>query len=141
MGRKPSKLTSTTAQRADLQTRLNSRLNAGSRQKIRAVLLAMNGECSLDEIARITGRARSTIQLWLKRYEDGGTALLLKRKDVLKSSSPIAAEGMQHQLKEGLRKGQWSSAAEIARWLQDVHGIKRARKSIYYWMRKLSSPR
>ena len=138
MGRKPSKRTSTAAQRADLRKRLNSGLNTGSRQKIRAVLLAMDGDCSLDEIARLTGRARSTIQLWLKRYEDGGVALLLKRKAVRKSSSPIAAEGIQRQLMEGFRNGQWSSAAEVARWLEDVHGIKRARKSIFYWFKKLT---
>lgn len=138
MGRKPSKLFSTAAKRAELQERLKTRLNAGSRQKIRAVLLAMDGEHSLDEIASLTGRARSTIQLWLKRYEDGGVALLLKRKAPMKSTSPIASDEIGRELAEGLKAGQWSSAAEIARWLEDVHGIKRARKSIYYWIKKLN---
>ena len=37
----------------------------------------------------------------------------------------------------GLQAGRWTSAAHVAAWLEETHGISRSRKSIYYWFAKL----
>ena len=43
----------------------------------------------------------------------------------------------QRQLQAGLQAGRWTSAAHVAAWLEETHGISRSRKSIYYWFAKL----
>lgn len=42
-----------------------------------AVQLGLMGEQSLEQIAAVVGRARSTIQEWFARYRKGGVELLL----------------------------------------------------------------
>jgi hypothetical protein len=37
----------------------------------------------------------------------------------------------------GLKAGRWTLAAHVSAWLEEMHGISRSRKSIYYWLAKL----
>lgn len=100
------------------------------------ILWATSGQHSLDELARLAGRARSTIQIWLDDFTAGGLAQLLERETPPGKSSPVAAPQVQAQLQAGLKAGHWRTAAQVAAWLQETHGIKRAAKSLYYWLGK-----
>ncbi len=37
----------------------------------------------------------------------------------------------------GLKSGRWRTAGQVAAWLQEEHGIKRAAKSLYRWLGKV----
>jgi transposase len=99
-------------------------------------MLAAEGRHTLEELAQITGRARATIQNWLGKFARHRIAGLLKRHTPPGTISPLADQLVQSQLRAGLKAGRWTSAAAVARWLDEAHGIHRSRKSIYYWLRK-----
>ncbi|MCI0558618.1 MAG: hypothetical protein MN733_08990, partial [Nitrososphaera sp.] len=61
---------------------------------------------------------------------------LLKRDTPPGAVSPMANPRIRAELREGLKIGRWRSAAQVAAWLKEAHGIERARKSIYYWFKK-----
>ena len=44
---------------------------------------------------------------------------------------------MQEALAAGLKSGRWRTAGQVAAWLQEEHGIKRAAKSLYRWLGKV----
>ena len=85
----------------------------------------------------MAGRARSTIQVWLDDFTEGGFAQLLERKAPPGKSSPVAAPQVQAQLQAGLQAGRWRTAGQVAAWLKETHGIERAAKSLYYWLGKV----
>ncbi len=134
MGRKRTQLRMNAAQRAELQHCLERGGDARQRERARWALEAASGRHTLEELARQTGRARATIQNWLGKFKAGGVAGLLERETPPGVVSPLAQPRLQAELRMGFQAGRWASAAEVATWLRDQHGIKRARKSIYYWL-------
>jgi hypothetical protein len=99
-------------------------------------LKAADGSHTLEELADMAGRLRSTIQNWLNKFAAGGVAGLLERNTPPGMVGPLADVNIQQQLETGLNAGRWQSAAQVAVWLLETHGIRRARKSIYYWLRR-----
>ncbi|MCL5096460.1 MAG: helix-turn-helix domain-containing protein [Candidatus Omnitrophica bacterium] len=125
MGRKKKRVELTAAQRAELQRRLALVANDRDHERLQTLLRAITGRHGLEDLARLAGRARSTIQLWLNKFASAGIKGLLERHTPPGSTSPVGAVGVQDQLKEGLRTGRWRSASEVAEWLNEAHGIKR----------------
>jgi hypothetical protein len=76
------------------------------------------------------------LQLWLDKFAAAGLAGLLERESPPGLRSPLGGAAVQAELLAGLQAGRWRSAAAIAEWLQAAHGITRARKSIYYWLKR-----
>jgi len=107
------------------------------RERLQAVKLAMSGQYSFDEISEAIGRSRSVIQIWIDRFEAEGIEGLLVRKKAPGKESPIASAKVLAQLRRGLEKGEWRTAAQIAAWLQKEHHISRAAQTMYYWLGKL----
>src|SRR5262245_11130192 len=130
------KLSVSEPQLAELAASLESVSDARARERLKVMLRAAQGRHTLEGLARLAGRARSTIQLWIQRFNEGGVSKLLERKTPPGSTSPIGAGKIQKQLKVGLKSGRWRSAATVAAWLSDTHGIKRSRKSLYYWLNR-----
>ena len=123
-------------QRSQLRRTLLSTRDAREAERLRLALLAATGRHTLEDLARHAGRSRSTIQNWLDKYDAGGLEGLLERDTSPGSMSPISSLKIQRELQAGLQRRRWTSAAEVARWLQSRHGIHRSRKSIYYWFKK-----
>jgi len=136
MGRARTRLQLTPSESAELNRLLGSTRDIRARERLRFAQRASVGRHTLEELARLAGRSRSTIQNWLGKFESGGLAGLLARDTPPGMISPLATMGIQAQLRAGLKSRRWKSAAEVAAWLKEKHGIDRARKSIYYWMRK-----
>ena len=134
MGRKRTKLTIGHAQRSELVHALRRVRAARDKERLQVLLRATSGRYTLEDLAEEAGRSRSTIQLWFNKFIRGGFAELLKRDTPPGSTSPIGASDVQAQLQAGLRSGRWTTAAEVAAWLKDQHGIVRSRKSLYYWL-------
>ena len=130
------KLTVQSAVKAELEKRFKTTDDVRQRQRLQAVLLATTGRHGYRDIARIVGCATSTFALWLNRFLAGGIEGLLRRESPPGLSSPLAEPPMQQQLKEGLKVGRWRTAEQVAAWLWEAHGIKRAAKSLYRWLGK-----
>ena len=134
MGRKRTHLELSAAERAMLHRLLRTATDSRTRERAQWALWASTGEHTLEDLARKIGRARATIQNWLDKFSVGGVGGLLERATPPGSTSPLAEPRIQEQLKAGLKTGRWRTAREVAAWLEETHGVKRARKSLYYWL-------
>jgi transposase len=137
MARKRTKLTVSAEDLAQLKQGIRSATDARDKERLQVVLWSTSGQHTLAELARLAGRARSTIQIWLEDYTAGGLPQLLERETPPGSTSPVAAPKIQEQLQAGLQAGRWRTAGQVAAWLQQDHGIERAAKSLYYWLGKV----
>lgn len=137
MGRKRTHLEFSASERAMLHRCLRTAKDARARERAQFALWASTGEHTLEELARKIGRARATIQNWLDKFSAAGVAGLMERHTPPGSKSPLAGPLLQDQIRAGLESGRWHSAREIAAWLEESHGLKRARKSLYYWLVKI----
>ena len=134
MGRKRTRLELSAAQQGSIRKLVRGTGDAREQERLRFALHAATGPHTLEDLATLAGRSRSTIQNWLAKFNAGGLEGLLERDTPPGSVSPIARTEIQCQLKAGLRAGRWKTANEVARWLKQRHGIQRKRKSIYYWI-------
>ena len=136
MGRNRTKLTLTTAETVALKAQIRAATDPRDKERLQVVQWATSGQHTLADLARLAGRARSTIQVWLGDFAAGGLARLLQREAPPGKPSPIAAAEVQAQLQAGLQAGQWRTAGQVAAWLKEKHGLERAPKSLYYWLEK-----
>jgi transposase-like protein len=138
MGRSRTQLELTAEERAQLDRLLHRCCDPRERQRLQIVKWATSGRYTLEELARKAGRSRSTIQNWMRKFGAGGMAELLRRETPPGSWSPVGDPGIQAELEAGLASGRLTSAAGVASWLRESHGIRRSRKSVYYWLWKRS---
>ena len=136
MGRRRTQLDLSAAERAAAHQLQRSCHDPRAVERLRFALLGATGRHTLEELARMLGRSRATIQNWLGKFATGGMKALLERDTAPGVSSPLAGKKVQRQLQAGLKAGRWTSAAHVAAWLEETHGIRRSRKSIYYWFEK-----
>lgn len=136
MARKRTKLTMSAGELAQLKQGIRAATDSRDKERLQVVLWATSGQHTLDELAGLAGRARSTIQIWLEDFTEGGTTKLLERETPPGSTSPVAEPKVQEQLQAGLQAGRWRTAGQVAAWLKETHGIQRAAKSLYYWLGK-----
>ena len=137
MARRRTKLAMSAAELVRIKERIRAATDPRDKERLQVVLWATSGQHSLDELARLAGRARSTIQIWLDHFTAGGLVKVLERESPPGPTSPVAAPKVQEQLQAGLKAGHWRTAGQVAAWLQEAHGIKRAAKSLYYWLGKV----
>jgi transposase len=136
MARPNLKLRVSPAEKAVLEARFKAAKDVRQRQRLQAILLATTGEEGYRDIARIVGASTSTFAVWLNKYLAGGLEELLRRETPPGLTSPIGAPQVQAELLAGLQAGRWRTAGQVAAWLEEAHGIKRAVKSIYRWLGK-----
>ena len=140
MGRRRTQLALSDAERTAALRLLESSDDPRTVERLCFALEASIGHYTLEDLARRLNRTRSTIQNWLGRFEAGGLEGLLARAGGPGRSTPVARAVIQRQLLAGLQAGRWTSAAQVAAWLQETHGIARSRKSLYYWFQKHGVP-
>ena len=139
MGRRRTQLALTSAQQAELTDLLKRNDDLRVRERLRFLKHAVSGLHTLEELAGLTGRSRSTIQNWLGKFLAGGLPGLLERDAPPGRESPLAHPRIQKQLAAARKSGRVKTAADVVAWLEKQHGLKRARKSVYYWLRALAS--
>ena len=137
MGRPKLKLMVAAKQADEVRKLFRASEDPREKERLQAVLLAMGGAHTYEEIAGIVGRARSRIQIWLDRFESGGIKGLLARGKAPGRTSALQRPAVQKDMVKGLREGQWLTAPQLAAWLQKKHGIRHKPQSIYYWLGKL----
>lgn len=136
MARKRTKLGVGAETVDELKHRLRAATDLRQKERLQVILWSISGRHTLAELAVLAGRARSTIQVWLDEFEEGGIKRLLERETSPGRPSALGEAKVQQQIQEGLKAGRWRTAAQVAAWLQEAHGIKRAAKSIYRWLGK-----
>ena len=134
MGRNRTRLELDAGQLSTVRRALRTSRDAREQKRLRFVLEGATGQHTLEELARLVGCSRSTLQNWLEKFSTGGLEGLMERETPPGAVSPSARPKIQKQLQAGVKVGRWKTAAEIAHWLLETHGIRRARKSIYYWL-------
>ena len=136
MGRRRTQLKLTAQQHSHITHLLKTTSDARTRERLQFAQRASSGRHTLDDLARLADRSRSTIQNWLVKFESNGLTGLLARDTAPGKESPLAEAKIQDQLQKGMESGRWKTAVEVALWLKKEHGVERSRKSIYYWLRK-----
>jgi transposase len=136
MGKPRTQLPLSAAQHAELDRRLRTVTHPRERERLQVALWAASGRHTLEDLAEMADRSRATIQTWLGKFRSEGLPGLLKRDTPPGSTSPLSSSQMQAQLKAGLASGRWHSAQAMSDWLKETHGIHRARKTLYYWLKK-----
>lgn len=137
MARTRTKLTLGAEELAQLKREIRSATDPRDKERLQVMLWATSGQHTLEELARLAGRARSTIQIWLDDFTVGGVRELVARQAPPGKPSPVADPTVQAQLQAGLQAGRWRTAGQVAAWLKEAHGIQRAAKSLYYWLGKV----
>jgi len=137
MARKRTKLSMSQEELEEIKRAIRSAEDPRDKERLQVVLWATSGQHSLEALAQLAGRARSTIQIWLDDFTAGGLSKLLEREAPPGKPSPVADPKVQEQLQDGLKAGRWRTAGQVAAWLKEAHGIKRAAKSLYYWLGKV----
>ena len=128
----------------EIDRMLKSTDDPRERERLLAVRMATTGRYTLAMIAESVGRARSAVQQWLDRFEQGGIEALLQRKKS-PGRPPALPEPVQEQMREKLREGAWRTAGQFRQWLTQTHGITLSVGGSYYWLGKsrasLKAPR
>ena len=83
MARKRTKLTLSPAESIALKHRIRSATDPRDKERLQVVLWASSGQHSLDQLAQLAGRARSTIQIWLDDFIAGGLAKLYQVSTII----------------------------------------------------------
>ena len=91
----------------------------------------------MEEIAEVAGCGRMTVYRCLNRLEEGGWEKLLHRGKPGASKSPLQEPHVQQQLQAKLGAGDFRTAGQVSRWLEQALGIKRKPSSLYYWLKKM----
>ena len=79
MGRKKTRLQLKADERAEMLRLSRSLTSQRGRERLKTALKAAEGTHTLEDLAVMAGRSRSTIQNWLDKFAAGGVAGLLER--------------------------------------------------------------
>jgi len=139
MGRKRTRLELTAEDRAAIDHHLNTTRDARKRERLHFAINASTGNYTLQDLARCSGRSRSTIQNWLTKFERGGLPELITRDVAPGKQSPLAGTTIQKELRQGMKCERWATAQQVSDWLKERYGVELSRKSVYYWIRKLEA--
>jgi len=105
--------------------------------RLQAIRLAYTGLHTLEEIAQITGRARSMVVRYINGFrKEGVKALHSKPKGGKREKRCTLDEKSQQGLIDGLKAGKWKSVREIQEWLQKTHLQKMSVGGLYNWLWK-----
>lgn len=132
------KLAVSEAQKAALIQGIKTEKDSVLRDRMRAVLLAVDGTRRMVDIAAQVGRATSAVQRWLDAFVAGGVEGLRQRRRAPGKGSAMQRPAVQQELAEGLREGRWRTGPQMAAWLRQRHGISLRKTQVYYWLGKCS---
>jgi transposase len=108
------------------------------KERLQAGLLAAQGVLNLDQIAAAVGRARSCVQRWLEKLQQGGVSGLLERGSA-PGATPALDAAQQQQLRAELKRGRHRTAQQIGKWIKAQWGVNLSQAAVYYWLGKLAA--
>ena len=145
MARPLTQLTLSAEDRELLEKHFRETPDVRTRARLGALRMLCGGTHTLAEVAEAVGCARSTLQVWVELYRQGGLATVTSREKPGASSSPMQDAVLQQQLRENLASGTFRTGPQMRRWLEEKHGIALSVQAVYYWLKsfgaKLRVPR
>ena len=133
MSRKRTEISS--PEREEVERLLRATTNPREQERLIVARMAMSGKHTLAMMAEVVGRARSSIQIWLDKFEAGGVAGLLDRKRPPGREASLSPQ-VQQEVKAQLAEGTWRTAQEFRHWLEQTHQIDLSLAGCYYWLGK-----
>jgi len=121
---------------AELEAAWKSKQPDWARKRLLVLRLVVRHEQSAQEIAEVVGVSRPTVFNYLDLFLHGGVEALLQRQYRGGKKATLDA-GLQEQLVEKLRAGEFRRAREIQRWIGQKTGRELALPTIYYWLGKV----
>lgn len=106
------------------------------RKRLLVLRLVGRHEQSAAQIAEVAGVSRATVFNYLDRFEEGGLKGLLER-GYRGGKKGTLSQGLQKQLEDKLRVGEFRRGKEIQKWVKEQTGKKLALNTIYYWLGKV----
>ena len=118
-----------------------------TKEKIQALyLLKTKSVESVQYLATIIGRHRTTVQRWLAQYRAGGLENLLI-SNPKSGRKPVIAQQIRERLKQELASPEgFESYSEVKIWLETIQGVSASYKVVHHTVRyqmkaKLKVPR
>ncbi len=106
-------------------------------QRLLAIRLALMGNHTSGEIAKLMKISRSNLWEWVWKFKEHGVEGLMVNKWDRCGRNPKVEEKIQKELMEGLKEGKWKRAKEIQNWLKSKQEVSISLSGIYYWLGKL----
>lgn len=114
----------------------DKKLEGWQRQRLQAVLLGMDGQRGLPEIAEEVGAGARTLSTWFELFREGGLERLLTRHPAGKGAQSWMDEATTGRLREKLTEAKWRRAEEARPWLEEQLGRKLSVAVIYKYLGK-----
>ena len=101
-------------------------------QRLQAIRLAMEGKETYRRIAEIVRCTSSSLCTWIGWFRQGGMEELLGHANGAGGGKEPRFNPQQWELfRAELSKGQWRTARDARRWLQEALGLSIAEKEVY----------
>ena len=109
-------------------------------QRLQGIRLALEGEEGYRRIAAIVRVTTATLNKWINWYREGGIEGLLSRpQGAGGGKEPRFTPRQWERFREQLAKGEWRTALDARRWLEETLGLKISRKEVCRHLGKLGA--
>ena len=109
---------------------------AWKKERLLTLKLLLQTENTYKEVAAIVGRADSRVREWTRLYREGGVEGLLTRGNGGGRKGRTTPE-IKEAIIEKLREGQFRTAKQFKKWLEEEHDLSLSVKGVYYQLGKL----
>lgn len=106
------------------------------KERLQTIKLFLETDKTDQEVADIVGRSRSRVQVWAKKFREGGIQSLLVRDHGGGRKGALSQEAKEAMIGK-LREGAFRTAKQFKRWLSQQHQIELSEKGVYYHLGKL----
>lgn len=125
----------TQSDREQCRELLKTTQSGGSKERLIALKMGFDPARSLDEIAEVVGRDRSTVQRWFQRFRKGGFEALLNPPK--RTGRPSRCDRtVQDYLKTGLSQGNWNTLVQAQEDLKEHFGQSFNYQTLWRWVKK-----
>ncbi len=122
---------------SEVEKSLKGSIESKIQQRLLAIRLALMGNHTTGEIAKIMKISRANLWKWIWKFQgEGIEGLISDQLDRCGRKSQIQTK-VQQKLVEGLEEGKWKRAKEIQSWLKNNQDVSLSLKGVYYWLGKL----
>ena len=105
------------------------------KERLQAIRLLSDSKMSYLRVSELVGRSAKQIKVWSKKFIEGGIDSLLTRGNGGGRKGNMTPEA-QEALVEKLREGEFRTAKQFCKWLEEEFGIRLAESSMYYQLGK-----
>lgn len=123
---------------AEINRRHAAEPDGWRKNRLLAVKLAAQGEHTAAQIADLCGIARGHLFCWMKKVRTEGLEALLTREKPgpREGARRGLSEKAARELRSKLESGDFVTAVEAQRWLEEEHSISKPYQTVWGWLKK-----